>query len=198
LETFDPQHTPGWPIVKALQDLIFNEVSFWRVLTYNAQGFPATSEHIDLTRIQVIPPSKDHPNGAVKVDGQDQPLEDLIRFDGITDGLLLSCQESLLMAYNNVKAASRYAQKPMPAWLLTDSDPTADPLTVEQAEQYLASMDSAVANRGSGYAGGVKPESLSWNAREIQLVEARAADALDMARLLCCPPKYVAANQAGY
>jgi hypothetical protein len=197
LETLDPNYPVGLTKAKTLTDLIFNQVSFWRVLSYNAQGFPATSEHIDLTRIQVIPPSKDNPQGGIKIDGQDVNLDDIIRFDGITDGLLLSCQESLLMAYNNVKAASRYASKPMPAWLLTDSDPTADPLTVEQAEQYLTSMDAAVANRGSGYAGGVKPESLSWNAREIQLVEARQADAVDMARLLCMPTRYVSAPAQG-
>ena len=133
----DPNHTRGWTIVQTVQNPIFNQTSFWRVLSYNANGFPAASEHIDLTRIQVIPPSKDAPQGGIKIDGADTPLKDIIRFDGVTDGLLIACQESLLMAYNNIRAASRYASKPMPAWLLVDADPTADPLTEDDATRFL-------------------------------------------------------------
>ena len=54
------------------------------------------------------------------------------------------------MAYNNIRAASRYASKPMPAWLLVDADPTADPLTEDDATRFEETMDLAVENRGRG------------------------------------------------
>jgi phage portal protein BeeE len=65
------------------------------------------------------------------------------------------------------------------------------------ARQYMTDANTASRNHGDAYMAGMKVDQVGWNANEIQLLEARQHDAVEAARVLAMPPRYVAAPTQG-
>lgn len=191
LKELDPDVPAGWTVARTVDALAFYGIAWWYVTSRTARGFPRTIQFVDPSRVMV-----DTHTGVVRIDGQPVDPADMIRFDGVTEGLLTIGAEAIRTALANVRQTRTYAEHPLPSVILTDAD-GAEPLEVDQARDYLAAARDAIADHGWAYLAGFKTDRVGWTAAELQLVEAREQDAVEMARLLAMPPHYLAARQGG-
>lgn len=190
LAELDPRVAPGWTVAKTVDSLAFHQVAWWYVTGRTGRGFPRTVEWVAPHRINLANPEKP------LLDQVPVAPSDLIRFDGVTEGLLDTGAEALQTALANVRAARAYATNPAPNVILTDADGH-DPLPAAEAKTYLDAAHATVKDNGWAYMAGFKLTPVGWSARDLQLVEAREEDAIEMARLLSMPPHYLAAKQGG-
>lgn len=190
LAELDPRVAPGWTIAKTVDSLAFTGVAWWYVTSRTARGFPRTVEWVAPQRLVISNPEKP------SLDNIPVDPADLIRFDAVTEGLLSTGAEALQTALANVRAARAYATNPAPNVILTDADGH-DPLSSDDAKPYLDAAHQTIADNGWAYMAGFKLTTVGWSAADIQLVEAREEDAIEMARLLSMPPHYLAAKQGG-
>jgi hypothetical protein len=144
----------------------------------------------DIARVDVSNPERP------RIDSVPVAAADLIRFDGLTEGILTTGAEAISTALANVRQTRRFAQNPLPQMYLTDAD-GADPVEAEDARTYLTALRDAATTSGTAYLAGFKMNQVGWTASEIQLVEARQLDAVEMARLLAIPTRYLAAPEQG-
>lgn len=192
LADLDPDIAPGWTVAKTVDSLSFYALAWWHVTARTARGFPRTVRFIDAPRVQV-----DSTGGTVHIDRQQVDPRDMIRFDGVVEGLLTTGAEAISTALANVRATRAYASNPAPNVILTDADDSARPLTPDEAKPYLDAAHATIAANGWAYLAGFKVQPVGWDASQLQLVEAREEDAVEMARLLAVPPHYLAARQGG-
>ena len=191
LSELDPNMTPGWTIARTVDSLLFHGNAYWYTTTRNDRGFPRTIQFVDPSRIHL-----DDQAGTVRIDNIPVAPADVIRFHGLTEGLLTCGVEAIRTAAANIRQVRRYAENPRPNYILKDRD-SAEPLEAEDARDYLVALKDAVTSNGSAYIAGLDLEPMGWDAKQIMLVEARQADAIDMARLLAVPPRYLAAPEGG-
>lgn len=201
LSTLDPDVAPGWTIAQTLQDLIFSATGYWLVMEEYASPTtcPRYIRWTDAATVAVDPQTGDiHAPGHVNPARKDETFspDQFIRFDGLMDGLLTRGAEAIRTALANVRQVRRYAENPTPSIVLSSPE-GADVLPDDVATGYLTNLATAARTRGYAYVGGLKIDVQGWSAREIQLVEARQLDALEMARLLSVHPRYVAAPTQG-
>lgn len=193
LETLDPTVPAGWTIARTVDDLIWYQRAIWRITGRDSNNFPSAIEWIANSRCLI-----DTARKTVTIDGEEQDPADLIPFHGVAEGLLSTAERSraISTAIANVKAAKTYANNPRPAWTLTDKDGQ-EPLDDDDAKKYLRNLIDIASTDGAAYIGGLTLAESGWSAKEIQLVEARQQDAVEMARLLAIHPRYVAAPSQG-
>src|SRR5690554_5616278 len=86
------------------------------------------------------------------------------------------------------QTAARYADEPLPLGYFTDLDGE-EPLTKEEAEELLDEWEDARRKRAWQYLGGVKAETLQFNAEQIQLAQQRQHAVLEIARATGIDPE---------
>lgn len=191
LTELDPSMPRGWTIAKTVDDLVFHGIAWWYVTSRTAAGFPRTVLRIANHRMNV-----DVAADRVQIDGVEVNPDDMIRFDGLTEGVLTTGAESITLALANVRQARVYATNPKPSLILTDEE-GAEPLEVEEARAYIEAFSETIRDRGVGYIRGLQIRDFGWNATDIQLLPARQQDAVEMSRLLAIPTRYLAAPEQG-
>jgi hypothetical protein len=189
LSELDPTVAPGWTVAKTVDSLIFHGVAYWYVTSRTDRGFPRTVQFVALERIQV-----DDKAETVRLDNVPVSPNDVIRFNGLTEGVLACGAEAIRTAAANIRQVRRYAENPRPGYILRDRD-NAEPLDPAEARDILTALNDSITSHGVAYMAGLDIEAMGWDAKNLMLVEARQQDAIDMARLLAVPVKYVAATE---
>jgi hypothetical protein len=191
LARLDPDMPPGWTISRTVDSLVFYAEAWWAVTDRYASGFPKACRWLDPYRVVV-----DTGTGEVRVDGQEADPASLVRFPGVVEPILSRGAEAISTALANIRAARRYANNPKPQTVLTDL-PGEQPMTQAEAQDHIDAMATAAATGKPVYVAGVAVEQVGWTARELQMLEARQTDAIEMARLLNLDPIEVGAPQQG-
>jgi hypothetical protein len=201
LDTLDPDVARGWTVAQTLQDIIFYGAAYWVVTEeYASDGVtPRYVRYVDFGNC-----SLNAQDGTLRTPGHVNPRTGIeewapahyIRFDGIVEGILTRGVEAIRAALANIRQTRRYAENPAPSQTITDLDGR-DPLSGEDAERAVNDLMTATRTRGIAYIGGVRVNVNGWSARELQLVDARQQDAVEMARLLTIHPRYAAAPSQG-
>lgn len=199
LDTLDPSMPSGWTVGRTIEALIEYAAAYWVTTSRYATGFPRTVEFVD--NELVTEHSSQLGNGLTRVDhysvgGEKWLPRDVIVFSGIMPGILSVGAASIRTALANLHAARMYAENPAPHMYLTDTE-GAEVLEEDDAVEYLQALTDAVRTHGTAYLGGLAITQVGWSARELQLVDARHADAVEAARLLSLPTFYVAAPNQG-
>lgn len=203
----DPTCT-WWDLVATtLDDAIWHDRAYWRVLRRGADGFPLAFRRVPATDVQdevgqpltiagKLPgeafPSDPAP--VVLTDGR--VLESFLAFRWQGMGGMAGPGAVVLdLAVALLASATNYATSPIPSTTLVDEG--AVRLSDDEVEALLTAWETKRAERSTAYVHGVKPEHQGWSARELQLVEAREHSALEVARSLALPAFAVdAANGA--
>ena len=199
LATLDPTMPPGWTCAKTVESLILHGSAYWIVTERYATGFPKSVEYVDPELISEHTASRSDGVLAVKhysIGTSKWAPRDVVKFTGILPGILSVGAASIRTALANLHAARIYAENPAPHIYLTDTD-GAEALDDDDAHLYLQALADAVRTHGSAYLSGLTINEVGWSAKEVQLVEARHADAVEAARLLALPTFYVAAPNQG-
>lgn len=178
------------------EDLMFEGISWWRILEFGWHGFPTYAEHVGASRVNVmgwVPPVNGvgpSSSGRVYVDGY--PVDDrlLIRFDSPNPPLLVHAARAIRTCLELDHAASRYAAEPLPLGYFTPKEgkrPNEDETLIASL---LNKWEAARAKRVWGYVGGAwEAKTLQFNAEQIQLAEQRQHAVLEIARAVGVDPE---------
>jgi len=189
LEVIDPDLPPGWSVSRTVDSLLFTGQAFWYVKARWSTGYPRFVQWVDPGRV------KRTEQGAW-IDSTEIDPADLIVFYGLQDGVLRTGAEAIATALANVRQVRRYADNPLASSHLVDAEGN-EPLEAADARDFLQAYTDAVKARGHAYLGGLRLETVGWSARDLQMVEVKQQDAVEMARILGLPGKYVLANEGG-
>lgn len=190
-------------IQRLITDLLAYDVAYWRVIGRTWDGFPS---EVTPMRVQDV---TDLQGGNLGVDttayppsdpfyhlGNQVPTRDVIKFYGDGTGGWLKAGATAINTAAALEAATlRYSETPMPTVVLKN---TGADLPAEQVDLILEAWEAARANRSTAYLNSViDADQMGWNARDLQLVEARNASAIALARLANLDPIWTGAGVPG-
>jgi phage portal protein BeeE len=189
--------TPYRTFALTLDDAIWNDLAVWKI-ERNIGGQVAYVERVHPERYTPIRrPSDPDTIDAWIIDGRRLSDSELRRdhavFDWAGAGGLRTYGAELLQLYGDLQAAAgRYAVAPHPHANLKNSG--AD-LEDDEIDALLDEWELARSTRSVGYLNSVMDyETQGWNARELQLTEAREHAAVEVARLFGLPAWSIDAN----
>jgi hypothetical protein len=190
-------------IQRLVTDLLAYDVAYWRVMARSWDGFPS---EIMPMRVQDV---TDLNGGNLGVDvnayppsdpfyylGNRIPTRDVIKFYGDGMGGWLKTGATAINTAAALEAATlRYSETPMPTVVLKN---TGADLPAAMVDDILEAWEAARANRSTAYLNSViEADQMGWNARDLQLVEARNASAIALAREANLDPIWVGAGVPG-
>lgn len=181
----DPNTTLASLLTWTVDDLLFYPLAWWRVLARDAFGFPARAERLDPRRVRL-----DYALQAVYVDGVPADPANLIAFQSPDEGILKHGGRTLRTAIMLEEAARKYARMDIPLGYFTDDQ--GGSLLDDEIQVFLNQWESYRSTRTTGYI----PKGLSYNQasldpKAMQLVEARAFQSAEVARLMNLKPSAV-------
>ena len=189
---------------RTVQDLLLYGFAYWKVESRAWDGYPTEIVWMPYTQISFTPdPTTEAVMdpipafGTVYWNGVPVPPRDVIRFDGDPAGGWLTTMASSCNTAAALEAASlRYAEYPVPNVVLKNSG--AD-LPGSVVDDLLDAWESARTNRSTAYLNStISTESVGgWNPNDMQLVQARDASALAIARQANLDAAWVNATQSG-
>lgn len=182
LHSPDPDRTRYSVLADLATTLLLEGVAVWRPLPEGRW------RAVDPSRVQTAQDPQTMET-QVLVDSRPVPRSWLV-FDALP-GLLQTGQRALATAWLLEQAARKYAQMDVPASALRNTGPD---LSDEEIQALLATWAASRATGGTGYLNAaVELVTYSWSASDLQLVDARAAAATDVARLVGLPAHYLSA-----
>lgn len=183
LEQPDPNLTASQWKMRVVTDLVCYPVSWCRVAGRDTAGFPMWLEHLDYRYCRVDAEGKKFYYGS-----QEIPARDVVRFDGIDDGLLKTGAVTLRTALKLEAAVRRYADNDVPLGVLRDESQASkdgrDTMTKPKVQQLLDDWTAGALKRTTRYIGRLKYEPVQFDAAKIQLAEARERSDVAIAQLL--------------
>ena len=177
LDQPDPNTTRAWTIAWTIDDLLFRGLAWWRVTDRDSQGFPSAAVRVGLDRVMV-----DVSAGRVYIDGTEVDHRDLIRFDGLDEGILANSyalRTSLIL-----EAAVRRNATGLPPQDYLRPAEGAPELSDEQIDDLLDEWTSARTTSGTAFMNrAIEHGIVGFDPRAGQLAEARSHQAAEIARL---------------
>ena len=188
---------------RLITDLLAYDRAYWRIISRTWDGFPAeivpmrVQDVNDLTGanlgvdVNAYPPSDPFYHLSQPV-----PTRDVIKFYGDGTGGWLRVGSTAINTAAALEAATlRYSETPMPTVVLKN---TGADLPASQVDDILEAWEAARANRSTAYLNSViDADQMGWNARDLQLVEARQASAAAVARFANLDPMWTGAGIPG-
>lgn len=193
LEQIDPDIPNVVTLGQTVEDLLFEGISWWRILEKDANNFPIYAQHLQYSSVQIqqdttgqtpapLPGGYDPRRSVVYVDGVEVPWSELRRFDSPNPPLLVAAGRSIRNAIAYDKAAAMYARNPKPADYFSVASGTEEP-TDDQIRQELDLWNTARQSEATGYVRlGLQYNTVdSPSPRDLQLVELQDKVARDIA-----------------
>jgi hypothetical protein len=205
----DPRRTLAELVAGTLDDAIWHDRAYWRVLRRGADGYPLAFRRVPAEHVTEQPdPDGELPptltvNGKPWPEGSTSPgsvmlsdgrvLDSLIRmsWDGL-GGFRSWGAPVLRMARALMEAAARYANYPQPSTVLKNKGIELDD---DEIDDILDDWDAARAERVTAFLNrDLDLDTIGWSAKELQLVEAREHAAVEIARALALPATFLDAH----
>lgn len=197
LERLDPNTTPAYLLTWTVDDLLFHGVSWWRVTRRDDQSFPLEVERIARERITILE-ATDSRLGRVLVDGTEVPDRDLIRFDGVDEGLLKYGATTVRTALALMWATKRVADDDWSGQVLKLAEGAPELSHAEgsapdgsdrsEIEYVLDQLETSRRTRTTPYLNrAVDLANVGVNARDRSLAELWEQVGTDLARMLNLP-----------
>lgn len=203
LQQPDPDEPASITWTRLCQDLVLYPYAWLYVTDRLADGFPRTGMYLPSEYVQVHPLAWNGPDvldrdGRVMLAaGAALDPTRVIRFDSPTaPGALQMGVRIITTALLVEEAVRRFARLDIPAGYLHQ---TGGPeLTADEIGDLLDAWEGARVNRSTAFLSQtVDYTTTTLDPRALQLVEARNANAVDIARLLNLPPTFVNAETGG-
>jgi HK97 family phage portal protein len=194
----DPALPRNITLAWTLDDLLFYGVAYWQILTTSAEDGRVTSaRRIDPTRVTMRTDPNTQNIESWTVDGQLIPFNgigSLIVFWGLDEGVLARAGRTIKTAIELEAAALRMAQEPVPQMVLRNEGMN---LPEDQKESLLSAFKTARRTRSTAYVEGpINLDIVGFDSAQLQLVEARAYTASEIARAVGIPAWYINAESA--
>lgn len=204
----DPDTTWIATLAGTVDDLLFYGRGYWLVLAWdglesigNPRGFPVRARWIPYTDVTPQVSALDAYGEWTQLDGYDvagiaemvEP-DGMIRFDSPQPGILAVGAQAIANAVAIEAAARRFADVELPAGVLTNEGTE---LGQAEADALVSSFEAARQTRTIAFLQGVSYDRTDISAEDLQLIEARANSATEMARLCSVPVTMVGASPSG-
>lgn len=202
----DPDTIWSATLAGLVEDLIYDGRGYWLVLARdgvsterNPDGLPVRARWIPTSSIV---PELSSNMGAYSrldgyrisgIDGLVDP-EDVIRFDSPLPGRLAYGADAIANALALEAKANRLANVDLPAGTLTNTGAEVDET---EADYQVERFETQRANRTVAFLQNLEYERTELSAEDLQLIEARANAATEMARLHNVPVALAAASPSG-
>jgi HK97 family phage prohead protease len=200
LGQIDPDVPNVVTLTQTVEDLLFDSIAWWRITSFDTNGFPLTARHLVSGTVSLNPPggrspsplpSGEDPRGAVVyVDGEPVSASLMIRFDSPNPAVLTVGGRAIRRAILLDKASKMYAEDPRPQDYFSPGD-GADPADDDEIAEILAKWRESRRKRATGYV----PAALTYNTvdspspADLQLVELQRQAALDISNALGVDPE---------
>lgn len=190
----DPDRTRAWILGWTADDLMFDGVAHWRVTSRFADTYPATFRRIPPGGLDL---RADHAQVTDPDYNEGQPervaLADIVQFQSPVEGLLANGGRAISIALQLDGAADRFASVDLPTGILEEQDGSED-LTSDELAKLAESFTMARRlNTTAATNKYVRYRETPVDASQMQLVEGRTYQALELARLANVPPYLVGA-----
>lgn len=194
----DPALTRDNVLTWSVDDLIFYGICYWQIMATSIEDSRVTqARRIDPTRVTMRTDQTAQTILGYSVDGNDVPnkgVGSLIVFWGPDEGLLARAGRTIKAAVELESAALRMAQEPVPQMILRNEGMN---LPADQKESLLRAFKNARATRSTAYVEGpISLDVVGFDSAQLQLVEARAYTASEIARAVGIPAWYINAESA--
>lgn len=182
-------------LIDTAKDLILDGVSYWLTVERSSDGFPRFVKHMPLAEV-AFETNNVGEVSRVTFRGHDVPVRDVIAFQGWHDGILNHGQQIIRTAMALEAASRRYADVPLPSLIVKNT--SAYELSPGEVSALLNGVKQARQASAVGYInGGVEMDTMGWDAKELQLVEARVFLNASIANLVGIPAHFIAASNVG-
>lgn len=132
---------------------------------------------------------------AYEVDGRLAPIAgvgSIIRFDGADEGFINRAGRTVIAAVELEKAALQYAKEPVPSMVLKSNGTN---LTSERIAKLLEAWRNSRATRSTAFLNAdIEMQSVGFDPKSLQLVEARQYVSLEIARASGIPAYFLSAE----
>lgn len=195
----DPSTTIAATMGGTVDDLIFYGRAYWRVLDRDAEGFPRLARWTPVKDVTVEARSTGgsyqelHGYRVAGVEELVEPSE-MIRFDSPLPGVLDIGGRTLAAALELEEAARRLAAVELPAGTLKNEGTE---VSQEEGREILEDFQAMRRENGVAFLQGVAYSRESLSPADLQLIEARANVATDVARLFAVPVAMIGASPSG-
>lgn len=182
LDQIDPDLPNVVTFAHTYEDLMFEAVSWWRVLEFGWHNYP--------TFCRRVPPERVHasPSG-VFIDGMPVSDDEVIRFDSPNPPLLRHAARAIRICLDLDQTARLYARTPTSLGAFKPKEGVAD-LDEEQIQVLLDKWEESRRKHAFGYIGAAwELEKLGYTAEEIQLMDQRQHAVLEIARATGIDPE---------
>jgi hypothetical protein len=195
----DPSTSFPQTLGGTVDDLLFRGRAYWRVLDRDSEGFPTRARW---TPVDDVQPQTRSVGGAYAVivgytiagvQG-DVEVGDVIRFDSPIAAVLDVGGRTLAAAIELEEAARRLAAVELPAGVLKNEGAE---VSAEDGAAIVERFQQARRTSGIGWLQNVSYTRENLSPADLQLVEARANVATDVARLFNLPVSMVGASPSG-
>lgn len=194
----DPALPRSNTLAWTLDDLLFHGVAYWQILSVAMEdGRVTNARRIDPVRVGM----RTDPNTQIiqgwTIDGKEIPFNgigSLIVFWGPDEGILVRGGRTIKTAIELENAALRMAQEPVPQMVIRNEGMN---LPEDQKESLLNAFKQARRTRATAYVEGpINLDVVGFDAAALQLVDARAYTASEIARVMGIPAWYINAESA--
>lgn len=195
----DPSTSIGQTIGGTVDDLVFHGRAYWRVLDRDSEGVVRRARWTPVG--DVTPEAKSTGGSYSQLDGYRiagvddvVPPADVIRFDSPIPGVLDIGGRTLAAGLELEDAARRMAAVELPAGTLKNEGAELSP---EEGAELVAAFQASRRENGVAFLQGIAYTRESLSPADLQLVEARANVATDVARLFNVPVAMIGASPSG-
>jgi phage portal protein BeeE len=194
----DPSTTWVATLAGTVDELAFYGRAYWRVLARDAEGVPTRARWTPVS--DVAPQVRSSGGSYQELTGYriagvgNVPIDDVIRFDSPLPGVLATGAVTLAAGLELEAAARRLSSVELPAGVLENQGTE---LGDDEAADLVASFQAARRENGLAFLQGVTYKREALSPSDLQLVEARAAVATDVARLWNVPVAMIGASPSG-
>ena len=195
----DPSTTIAATLGGSVDDLLFYGRAYWRVIDRDAEGYPRRARWAPVN--DVTPETVDKGGSyseltGYRVAGVDKVLEpaDVIRFDSPIPGVLDVGGRAIASAIELENKARQLSSVELPSGVLKNEGTE---LGEDEARELVASFQESRRENGIAFLQGVAYSREDLNAADLQLIEARANVATEIARLFGVPVAMIGASPSG-
>ncbi len=203
-QQLDPNVPNVVVMAQTVEDLVFDAVSWWRVVGFDDEGYPARIQRYAVDQVSLQSP-EDYTRaylpsglateGVIWMDGHKVSFDQVIRFDSPNPGLMTAGVDVVRRAIAANEAADLYARYPRRRGYFKPTDGV-DPADDEVVEEILNDWATASRNHVDGYV----PAALDYVAiqdstpAELQLIQMMTRATLDVANALGVDPEELGVN----
>jgi hypothetical protein len=192
LEQPEPDIARMVTMTQTVEDMLFEEQAWWRITAFGPDGYPSKIRRLDPRSVNIAQNGRVYVSSAGQAQGMAQEWVDdaeLIRIDSPNPGLLLHGARAIRAAHALERAASRYANDPLPLGYFTPTSDV-DPGDDSEIEEILDDFEDSMHRRTWAYVGaGLEAKPLQWSPEQLQLGGSRDYAVLEIARLMGIDPE---------